>query len=212
MSALNNLAAIEIDRGNAAAAVPYLRAGLSEVAHLGDDQLNGLVHYNLAWATYLSGDREGGLRALYEATEVVRAAGDVAMMGNCLATLALVAFETGDVRAAFRHASASGAARLELRDRLGLVYTVELYAALAARAELVTEAVTLAAAAAAWRERFGTPLPPAWRRLADAVRQAESSLPGPQAERLRAAGRALTLEGAVALARRTLEAPADEGA
>lgn len=119
MSALSNLAAIEIERGNPAA-------------------------------------------ALLNAMEAVRAAGDTAMLGNCQCTLGLIAIEAGDPVEALRHTSASSRTRLDLGDRLGLVYTVELFAAVAAMVGKPQEAVTLAAAGAAWRERLGTPRPPAW--------------------------------------------------
>lgn len=110
MSALSNLAAIEIERGNPAA-------------------------------------------ALLNAMEAVRAAGDTAMLGNCQCTLGLIAIEAGDPVEALRHTSASSRTRLDLGDRLGLVCTVELFAAVAAMVGKPQEAVTLAAAGAAWRER-----------------------------------------------------------
>ncbi len=204
-SALNNLGAVEIERGNAAGALPYLRAAPAEVGALEDAQLDGLVRYNLAWATYLAGDREGGMRALRAATDVVRAAGDTAMTANCLGALALIAFEDGDVAEALRHVAACRATRVEHGDRFGLVTTVELYAGLAALTSRVEEAVTLAAAAEAWRERFGTPLPPAWVKPVETVREVAASLPAAVVARLSDAGRALTLEGAVELAHLTLE-------
>lgn len=204
-SALNNLGAVEIERGNAAGALPYLRAAPAEVGALEDAQLDGLVRYNLAWATYLAGDREGGMRALRAATDVVRAAGDTAMTANCLGALALIAFEDGDVAEALRHVAACRATRVEHGDRFGLVTTVELYAGLAALTSRVEEAVTLAAAAEAWRERFGTPLPPAWVKPVETVREVAASLPAAIVARLSDAGRALTLEGTVELAHLTLE-------
>lgn len=204
-SALNNLGAVEIERGNAAGALPYLRAALAEVGALEDAQLDGLVRYDLAWATYLAGDREGGMRALRAATDVVRAAGDTAMTANCLGALALIAFEDGDVAEALRHVAACRATRVEHGDRFGLVTTVELYAGLATLTSRVEEAVTLAAAAEAWRERFGTPLPPAWVKPVETVREVAASLPAAVVARLSDAGRALTLEGAVELAHLTLE-------
>lgn len=204
-SALNNLGAVEIERGNAAGALPYLRAAPAEVGALEDAQLDGLVRYNLAWATYLAGDREGGMRALRAATDVVRAAGDTAMTANCLGALALIAFEDGDVAEALRHVAACRATRVEHGDRFGLVTTVELYAGLATLTSRVEEAVTLAAAAEAWRERFGTPLPPAWVKPVETVREVAASLPAAVVARLSDAGRALTLEGAVELAHLTLE-------
>ncbi len=204
-SALNNLGAVEIERGNASGALPYLRAALAELGTLEDAQLDGLARYNLAWATYLTGDREGGMRALRAATDVVRAAGDTTMVANCLAALALIAFEAGDVKEALRHVAACRVARMEHGDRFGLVTTVELYAGLAALSSRVEEAVTLAAAAEAWRERFGTPLPPAWLKPVETVRQVAASLPAAVVARLSDAGRSLTLEGAAELAHLTLE-------
>ena len=91
-----------------------------------------------------------GMRALRAATDVVRAAGDTTMVANCLAALALIAFEAGDVKESLRHVAACRVARMEHGDRFGLVTTVELYAGLAALSSRVEEAVTLAAAAEAW--------------------------------------------------------------
>src|SRR5690606_11970572 len=204
-SALNNLGAVEIERGHAAGALPYLRAALAEVGALEDAQLDGLVRYNLAWATYLAGDREGGMRALRAATDVVRAAGDTAMTANCLGALALIAFEDGDVAEALRHVAACRATRVEHGDRFGLVTTVELYAGLATLTSRVEEAVTLAAAAEAWRERLGASRPAAWVKPVETRRAVAAWLPAGVVARLSDAGSALTLGAAVEVARLTLE-------
>jgi tetratricopeptide (TPR) repeat protein len=161
----------------------------------------GIALSILAWAAFLRGDREEGTRLGYESAAIADSVGFIWWKGVTLMTMAEHLLAADDVDTAF-HAFAEGLEALAFADdRVNLPLALAVGAALAARKAEPTHAGLLWGAVEAASENEPRPTTTA------ALMELEphlKRLSGPTFEQARERGRSLSIEDAVAYARREL--------
>ncbi len=158
----------------------------------------------LLGAVALAGDRHGDARAHFErARERSREPRYPLWLGRALLGLAQCDHHDGSIEAAWEHAHEALAVAADAGDRLATVTAVEAVAGLAAGLDQPERAVRLLAAADRFRDDVAiSRFPDEAARCADHHADALARLDPGDAARCRAEGRALTLDEAVAYARR----------
>jgi DNA-binding CsgD family transcriptional regulator len=133
-----------------------------------------------------------------EALCLSRQAGDWRTVAHALANLGVTALTRGDYAAARDRLGESIALQAEVGDAAGVAFVLERFAGLAAAQGRHAGAVLLVAAAAALRERAGTPLPSSGQAKLDRTLEPARRVLGQAAAAAWQAGRALALDEAVA--------------
>jgi tetratricopeptide (TPR) repeat protein len=193
-------------QGDADAAETCLREVLEIGRRPGTATMYGQAVAELTDVALLRGDLVAARAWAEEALSFSRRINRAWAIGNALAKLGRVALALGDALWAYSlwHES------LELfqaqADRRYVLSAIEGLAHAAQQREASEHAARLLGAAAAWRDTLGIPLPPADRPSRDRLlAQLRATLGDELLERFLQAGRALTLEAAVALALEPIE-------
>jgi hypothetical protein len=130
-----------------------------------------------------------------------------------LASLGSVASARGEFATAWERLGESLAVQRELADTAGIAFVLERFAGLAAARRQHARATRLAGAAAALRESVGSPLPPASQvKLDGQLSPARKALGDLAFAEAWAAGRAMSINEAIACALRPVDDPAGRAA
>lgn len=202
---LNNLGAAAGRLGDSRRAAAYYEESLALSRRLGNQVLTAMLLTNLGDVALETGD-DGRAQGLFEESLALRRhLGEKVGIGQTQMRLAQMAQRRGDRAAACRLYAECLDLFAELGDREHLIAALQAVAALAAD----EEAATLWGAAEAQREALGLPLPPSKAAELRPLQAAAQSRLGAEVwQAAWSAGRALTLDGAVRLARDTCAAEA----
>jgi non-specific serine/threonine protein kinase len=205
-NALSSLGVMALGQGDLARAESCLEESLALMRAVGERRGVATVLTNLGIVVYMQGDIERAAAVFAEALAVSREVGDRDLIATNLANLSSVALRQGEVARAEALGREALALYWELGDPRRCAVGLEGLASAAGMAGLGVRAARLLGAAAAVREALGTPQPPQEREeVEQATDEARSSLGEAAWAAALAAGRALTLEQAVA------EALGDDG-
>jgi non-specific serine/threonine protein kinase len=197
---LANLGVIASTRGDWEAAVAWGEESLALARRLGNELSTAILLGNLGLAAAYLGDHELALSRLTDGLAITRRLGDAARVANALANLGMLALFRGEVDEARERYSESVRMLEGLGEPQGLAECLEGFAAIAARRGGWERALRLAGAAAGLREARGAPQRPWSRRVVDEWLDRARSALGEAAEPAWAAGRAMTVGQAIALA------------
>jgi len=197
----SNLGVLETRLGNHAAAVPHYERALGLIRDLGDEPNVAVTLRNLSYSLQQLGERSRARALAEEGISILRRVGQRRMLAASLSALADLLVAEGEPAEARRQALEALHLAREAGEKVTLlaVLTVLGVIALALRQEV--RAARLLGAAEALHEALGVPLGEGERddwaaRVADL-----SAKLGPERfEALRAEGRALPLEAALAVA------------
>ena len=187
--------------GDPAAAVPLAEQSLAIYRELGDQR--GLVNLLGSLGFYLAyaGDPVSGLPFLEEAMALSRSIGDRFLVGNGLMGLGAVLLMAGDHQASFPFFLETMELASEMQDMSGI--SMALYGlALVAVVTDPERAVRLAEAADSLQEEAGVKAHPSSMGMEDPREVARKLLSEEQVAKARAEGRAMSLEEALADARK----------
>jgi len=200
-ASLNNLGQVAHDQGDYAVARSLYEESLALFRELGDKRGIAYSLNNLGDAVLGQGDYAAAKSLYAESLVIQRELGDKSGIAEELGHLGEVALGQGDHAAARSLCGESLAMRMELGDRRGIAKSLEGFVGLAAAQTQPERALLLAGAAAALRETIGAPLSPAERpRLERHLETAHQALDEEASAKAFAAGRAMTLEQAIAYA------------
>jgi non-specific serine/threonine protein kinase len=199
---LNNLATTALDRGDVATGQSLLEESLSLQRELGDKRGIAMALNNLGATYFLYLDDYPMAKSLLEeCLSMRRTFGDHQGIAEAVNNLGLIAWLQGDFAAARMHQEESLRISQQLRDRRSVaIYMEDLGMALSSESQ-VEKSVTLWGAAAALREKVGSPEDPHTKPLHDAQMVKARSLLGEAAfTSAWEAGRTMSWEQAVAFA------------
>lgn len=197
---LNNLGIVARFQRDLAGARQMNDESLVLFRELGDRWAVGQLLNNQACVASDQGDYAEARVLLQESLLIRRQLGDKAGLALSLNTLADVVLDEGDYASARPLLDESLAINRDLGDQTAIAYLIEDYGGLAAAESQPEHALRLAGFAAALREAIGAPLPPAEQARVDRmIAPAQAALQDTAAQ-VWAAGRALELGQAIALA------------
>ncbi|HLW59821.1 MAG TPA: tetratricopeptide repeat protein [bacterium] len=200
---LGNMAFVAAGEGDLAAERALLEESLTLRRAVNDRWGIALALHNLGRMAFRQGDDAKALALLSESLPIWLELRDAQHIAMGLSNLGLVAIRQGDYARARQLLLESLDIRRELGDQSGIAYQLEGFASLAAAQQQVERAARLFGAAAALREAIGVPLLSSDRPDYDrAVAAARAGLGEEAFAAASSAGRAMTLEEAVADARR----------
>ena len=167
----------------------------------GDDIGLGMALASLGTVQVVTDERETAVASLEEALELLSGVNDLWGMGFCHTYLGIARRRNGESDAARRHFERGVDLLERVRDVTMLTLCLAGLAQLAANGRDWRRALRLAGAASGLRERVGGPFPP-WvaQEVEDLRAGGTAALHEEAGQRAWEAGRALSLEGAVALA------------
>jgi predicted ATPase/DNA-binding SARP family transcriptional activator len=202
--ALTLLGIIATNEGEHERAIEFLEESVA-LARAGGEEVLGFALANLAHAAHAAGELERAYTASLESVEIHRAStadgGNLSGLGTALGNLGVAELLRGRLPEARMHLAESLSVRTHIQDGHGLVSVFTELAALAVEERESARAARLLGAVDAMRDRSDAELEPIvaefYERAAAAVR---SELGEDSFARLRAEGRALTLEEAAAAA------------
>jgi tetratricopeptide (TPR) repeat protein len=200
-SLLSNLGIVARSLGNPDAARRYYEESLAIREEIEDRWGIAVSLNNLGNMVIDNGDYATARDLLERALLIWREIGERWATTNTLHNLANVAREEGDVQQAQQLYAESIAGWEELDDRWGMSYWLEDTALLHLRQASVNRALQLISAASTLREQIGAPRPPVYQaRLDETLAPALAGLDGADQAAAVAAGQALPLEQAIAMA------------
>jgi adenylate cyclase len=198
--ALTNLGVAAMDRGDYETAWSLTEESLALRVELGDRNKLSLPHNNLGMIAYLQGDFERAIPHLEESVRIATEIGSLWTVAMAQQNLGNCARERGDSRRARRHYASALNAFSIARDRRELSRVFQNVAMTVAPAQ-PEEAFRLLGAADAVREAMGGTRPEHEEsELEQRLRSARTRL-GDAATREGDAGRAMSLDAAIALCR-----------
>lgn len=159
-AALNNLAALAMDRAQYAAAGPLLQESLALKRQLGDQMGQAVSLYNLGDIALHLGRYDEAEGFLEESHACFTRLGAADRVAQALHGLGMVAFRRGDADQALARLRRGLAAFEAMDDRWGLALCLEALAMVYGAGGAADLGARLFAAAAAWREASGSPVPP----------------------------------------------------
>jgi predicted ATPase len=164
---LSNIAGMALERGEIARAAALLQEVRASCQRLGDTAGEAWAFNFEAQVELRRGDRTAANHLYSEALTRFRTMRDTWGAGDSLLAMGHMACDTGAGDEARRRFEEAHAVFTEVADIRGLVRVIEAFARLAAEDRDAVRALKLAGAAAALRQRLGTPLPPAPRQILD---------------------------------------------
>lgn len=198
---LNNLGILAASQGKLEEAFALFEESLAARRTLGDRWALANSLNNLGQLALDRAQPQAARPYLDEAIALQREVGDKWGLGNSLLTLSNALQAGGELEAAGHALRESLAINRELDDRWMLAYVLESAAQLAARRDAGVAALRLAGAGSMLREQIGAPLPPQEQQTLDArLAGVRATLADSVAQQAREQGRALGLDGALALA------------
>ncbi|MBV9279668.1 MAG: tetratricopeptide repeat protein, partial [Chloroflexi bacterium] len=198
---LNNLGIIAYYMDDYAAARDLDQQSLAAFRHIGDSFSVSQSLNNLAGVEAAMGDYPTARRLLAESVDIQRQLGDKGCLALALNSLADVLLDEGEHPAAAPLLVESLTINVELGERPAIAYLLDDFAAVAAARGQPERALRLAGAASAAHDAMGSQLPAGERARFDRLQApAWQALDKPAAAVAWEAGRAMTLEQAVAYA------------
>jgi predicted ATPase/serine/threonine protein kinase len=164
---LSNVAGMALERGDVNRAASLLKEVRETSARHRDTSGEGWALNFEAQVELRRGDRAAADRLFLEALTRFQSIRDTWGTGDSLLALGHLACDMGAGDQARQRFAEAHAVFTEVGDIRGLVRVIEAFARLAAEDRDAVRALTLAGAAAALRQRLGTPLPPAPRQVLD---------------------------------------------
>jgi predicted ATPase/DNA-binding SARP family transcriptional activator/Tfp pilus assembly protein PilF len=199
---LSNLGAILLAVGEPDEAASTLDESLAIARGLGEARLVALAANNRGDVALTQGDYARATTFFSESLELLRSLGDTSNVARSLYNLAAAALEEGRIEAAGELLGEGMALSRKVGDKEDVVWCLLGFAAVAARVGDASRATLLLAAADALLEEMGGSMKPFERGLRErTLASVREQLDESELEPLLAEGRALSLEGAVALAR-----------
>ena len=205
---LNNIAIDVQNQGDLAEARRTFIESLTILQELGDQRDSPRVYANLGYLAIIEGSYELACQQLTVGLAIANETGDPAQCATLHHNLGIALQGLGEQASARQAYLEALAIYLDLGDQAGLTYLLEDIASHAALEGDPERALRLCGAAAALRDELGIPLPQLdSTRLEQTIAPAREAL-GAQAASLTQAGRELSLEEAIALARNPRPEPA----
>jgi predicted ATPase/DNA-binding SARP family transcriptional activator/Tfp pilus assembly protein PilF len=205
-STLNNLGNIAVNEGNYASARALHAESLAIKRELGDKGGIGSSLNTLGVITQEQGDYPTARSHFEDCLSLYRELGDKKNIASTLHNLGLVILRQGDYEAAHPVFEESLSLRRELEDKEGIAYALEGLGGMATAQGQATRAARLFGAAGSLRKAIGAPLPPNECGGYDQdIAVLRAALEEEGFEAAWAAGRAMTLEQAIAYALETEE-------
>jgi non-specific serine/threonine protein kinase len=159
---LEAIALLALAEGDLAQAAKLLEQSLNEARDLGNEAGVAQASVYLARVAHARGDLVGARSLCEEGLGLARRLRERMVEGDGLVVLTELELDLGKTDRALRAARAALRVQNEAGRQRGMLAALEISAAVAAAAERAPTAVRMYGAAAAIRERFGTPaLPPA---------------------------------------------------
>jgi predicted ATPase len=190
----------ELTAGDPAEAEDTFRRMLVAAQRCGNTRAEAAAYNLLAYSMLYQGRLDEAARAALQGIRITHLAGDV-QQSFILSTLAEVASSNGEYRRAARILRRTLRVHTGYQDPRALAYDFEALAATLSRSGCGAEAFTLVGAAQRIRDEITAPLPAAARRLLEAgLRPAREACAPEAREQAEAAGRAMPVDDAVALA------------
>jgi predicted ATPase len=198
---LDALAELALAEGDAAAGGKLLELSLSEARELGNELGVGEANLRLARVARARGDLTAARARCEEALGLARRLGERSLEGDGLTTLSHLQLDLGQARPALDAARSAVRVEEETGRRLGMLAALEAVAAAMVTAGRPRPGARLYGAAAALRERLGTPaLGPESTLHQRRREQARAELGEQRFAREWGRGRALSWEQAASLA------------
>jgi tetratricopeptide (TPR) repeat protein len=198
---LNNLGMVSMAAEDYNAAKPLFLESLNLFRELGDRWAVGGLLNNLGIVLRNVDDTSGAQQMLEESIKVRRRIGDKWGLANGLNSLTNLLLHIGRFNLVFPLLSESLFLNKEIGDRTAIAYCLEDFAGLACAQTQFWQAFRLIGAALALRDEVGSPLPPGEQADLDKLlAPAHAALSAEQIEAALAAGRAMSLEEAIAYA------------
>jgi predicted ATPase/serine/threonine protein kinase len=166
---MSNVAGMALERGDITRAASLLEEVRARCERLGDTSGEAWALNFQGQVELRRGDRIEANRRYSEALTRFRAIRDTWGTGDSLLALGHLACDAGNGADARQRFDEAHAVFFEVGDVRGLVRVIEAFARLAAGDGNAARALKLAGAAAALRQRLGTPLPPGARQALDAA-------------------------------------------
>ena len=146
-----------------------------------------------------AGDKDGAIAYIEETLAIERKLGNPTGIADSLGNLAGLIAPTGDVARAAALDAEALEMRRDLSDRLSMAHSLDSIAGTASRAGLAEAGARLFGASERLREELGAPIPASERvRYETGLARTRSAVGDEAYERAWAAGRALSLDDAVA--------------
>jgi adenylate cyclase len=200
-SLFNNLGMVAMFRGDFATSQNLFEQGLLLSRELGNRWAIGQLLNNLALAMRYNGDYEGAQRTLEDSIKVRRRLGDRWGIANSLNTLTNLLLHIGQHESVRPLLSESLSLNHEVGDTVAIVYCLEDFAGLAAAEGNSIRALQIVGASSALREQIGSGLSSGEQAdFEKLLAPAYATLSTEQIEAAMAAGRAMSLEEAIAYA------------
>jgi tetratricopeptide (TPR) repeat protein len=197
-----NLAFVQPMRGDVDRAIELFRSCLATFRELGDRRGSADALFGLAVMSRLRGDLAIADSSAAEALVVHQDLGDVFGFTGDMYVLGRVAAETGDLDTARRRFLETLDNMAMIQERTGIALILDNLANLANLGDRPIDAMRLAGAADAVKEFVGGEAPPELIHLPDPRVQAWALLSDEEIDAAHAEGRAMSLEEALAYARR----------
>jgi predicted ATPase/DNA-binding XRE family transcriptional regulator len=210
-NALNQLGVVAEARGDFTQAVRFLEDGLAHCRQAGDLGGNVRILTTLGHVSRAQKEYVRATEALEEALEHARQIGLTWGIANVLTSLALLARDQGDYLRALALYRESLTLHRPFGNKTYLAWVFEGMATAASALGDPERAAQLCATAERWRGEMRSPRPPAEQHLYDqTIASAQRALGDSRFEQARAAGRALSLEDALAYALAGPPEPSEE--
>ncbi|MFL5734169.1 MAG: tetratricopeptide repeat protein [Chloroflexia bacterium] len=200
---LNNLALVVDEQGDYNRALALYEESLTTYKELGDKRGIANSLNNQGFIAWEKGDYAYAAALYEESLPLYRELGDRRGIANALTNLALVAWKQQDLAAALSLYEESLSIYRDLEDKHGIADCVEGLARVAGSQGKAEHAARLWGAAEAQREAIGIAIPPGdLPEYEQNVARSRETLPAPAWEAAWAAGRAMSVEQAIAYALR----------
>jgi predicted ATPase/class 3 adenylate cyclase len=198
-TALNNLALVVWNKGDSPRAIALLEESAAIKRQAGNQVGLASTLNNLGMLAAEAGDLDRAIAYLEETLAIDRELGDPAGIADSLGNLAGLTAETGDVARAAALDAEALEMRRELGDRLSLAHGLDSLAGTAVRAGEPQVGARLFGASQRLREEIGAPIQPSeLSKYETGVAEIRSALGQEAFDEAWAAGRALSLDDAIA--------------
>ena len=197
-----NLAFVQPMRGDVERAIELFRSSLATFQELGERRGTADALFGLAVMSRLQGDLATAASSAEQALVLHRDLGDMFGLTGELYVLGRVAAETGDLDTARRHYLETLDNMELIQERTGIALILDNLANLANLGGRPQDAMRLAGASESLKEFVGGEAPPELIHLPDPRALARALLSEDEIEVAHAEGRAMSLEEALAYARR----------
>lgn len=205
--ALGRMAWVALGAGQPDYAIELAQEGLALAETLDDESIAAWMYLGLGHAAHNRGDRTEATRLLVLARDSFIATDGQAGLGRALFHLALIALEEHDLGVALEAAADAARVTLDGHDLNGTLMAVEVAARVTSAAGMHHTAIELLAASSRLRDEVGAHDHGGLTHLDEIPALAATALSDADLAHAHAAGRALDLEGTLAIIDQCREAP-----